>query len=302
MARKSPARRRLDRWVYYPLQAVLMYLLYGLFAVLPVDAASALGGWIGRTVGPLLATPNRRALHNLSLAMPTLPEVEKRRILRGMWDNLGRSIAEYPHLRRLREPDRLDVVGTENVTGAAVAGRPRILMAAHLGNWEMGGAWAAVHISPLSSIYRPPNNPAVDWLIRRVRAATGMAMYPKGNDGTRAAMKVLSQSGSLGMLIDQKLNRGIAVPFFGHDAMTAPALAVFTLRFDCAVVPARVERLGGARFRLTFYPPLDCPRTGDRDTDVLAMMTRVNGIIEGWVRERPEQWFWMHRRWIDSIK
>ena len=302
MARKSPARRRLDRWVYYPLQAALLYLLYGLFAVLPVDAASALGGWIGRTVGPRLATPNRRALHNLAMAMPALSESEKRRIIRGMWDNLGRTIAEYPHLQRLGGPERLEIVGSEHATGDEVASRPRILTTAHLGNWELAGIWATLNVPPIVLIYRPPNNPAADWLMRRVRAANGMVMYPKGNDGTKAAMRVLSKGGSLGMLNDQKLNRGIAVPFFGHDAMTAPALAVFTLRFDCAVVPLRVERLGGAHFRLTFYPPLDCPRTGDREADVLAMMTRVNEIIEGWVRERPDQWFWMHRRWIDSIK
>lgn len=302
MARKSPARRRLDRWVFYPLQAVLMYLFYGLFAVLPVDAASAIGGWIGRTVGPLLATPNRRALHNLTLALPELTVPEKRRILRGMWDNLGRTIGEYPHLRRLRDPDRLEVVASDHMTADDVAARPRILMGAHLGNWELGPAWAAEHVSGLSSIYRPPNNPAVDRLIHRVRAASGMSLFPKGNEATKAAVRSLSRGGSVGMLLDQKLNRGIAVPFFGRDAMTAPALAVFALRFDCAVVPARVERLGGARFRLTLYPALDIVPTGDRDADILAIMSRVNEIIEGWVRDRPEQWFWMHRRWIDSIR
>ena len=89
------------------------------------------------------------------------------------------------------------------------------------------------------------------------------------------------------------------MPFFGRDAMTAPALAQFALRFDCPVVPMRAERTNGARFHIRFYPPLDMPRTGDRQADTLAIMTEVNRIIEGWVRERPEQWLWLHRRWGD---
>ena len=105
--------------------------------------------------------------------------------------------------------------------------------------------------------------------------------------------------GHLGILPDQKMNDGIAVPFFGRDAMTAPALARLALRFDCPVVPLRAERTGGARFHIRFYPPLEIPNSGDRQADVLALMTEVNRIIEGWIIERPEQWLWLHRRWPD---
>ncbi len=101
------------------------------------------------------------------------------------------------------------------------------------------------------------------------------------------------------MLVDQKLNDGIAVPFFGRDAMTAPALAQLALRFRCPVVPARVERLGGARFRLTIYPPMGLPDSGDHDADVSETMRRVNAHFEDWIRARPEQWLWLHRRWPD---
>jgi KDO2-lipid IV(A) lauroyltransferase len=107
----------------------------------------------------------------------------------------------------------------------------------------------------------------------------------------------LRRGAHLALLADQKLNDGIAVPFFGRPAMTAPALALLALRFDCTVLPARVERLRGAHFRLTLYPPLELPRSGDRDADVAALMERVNRTLEGWIRERPEQWFWLHNRW-----
>jgi KDO2-lipid IV(A) lauroyltransferase len=101
------------------------------------------------------------------------------------------------------------------------------------------------------------------------------------------------------MLADQKMNDGIPVPFFGRMAMTSSALAALALRFDCDVLPARVERLGGAAFRLTVFPALPLPRSGDHHADVAALMARVNRILEQWIRDRPEQWFWLHRRWPD---
>ena len=109
----------------------------------------------------------------------------------------------------------------------------------------------------------------------------------------------MRRGGHVSLLADQKLNEGIAVPFFGRPAMTAPALALLALRFGCAILPARVERLRGARFRLTLYPPLDMPRSGDRDGDVMTIMTAVNATLEAWISERPEQWFWVHSRWPD---
>ena len=101
------------------------------------------------------------------------------------------------------------------------------------------------------------------------------------------------------MLADQKLNEGIPVPFFGRSAMTATALALLALRFDCVALPARVERLRGARFRLTVFPPLPLPRTGDRDADIAALTANVTGVLEAWIRDRPEEWLWVHRRWPD---
>ena len=135
-------------------------------------------------------------------------------------------------------------------------------------------------------------------MVARLRGGTG-ELIPKGAVAARRAVAALRRGAHVSLLADQKLNDGIAVPFFGRPAMTAPALALLALRFDCAVLPARVERLEGAHFRLTLYPPLDLPRTGNRDADVAALMRSVNATLEGWVRERPEQWFWVHSRWRD---
>lgn len=294
MARpRPPWVRWLTRRIAHPVEAAVVYAFYGLCRALPVDAASALGGWIGRTVGPWLPG-NRTARRNLALALPERA-AEHAAIVRGMWDNLGRVIAEYPHLPSLS--DRVEIVGVEHIEALRTDGRAGIMVSAHLANWEV--LTVAAHRVGLefALVYRAPNNPYVDRLLLGTRAAFGATAIPKGAEGARTILRVLGRGGHVGMLIDQKLNDGVAVPFFGHSAMTAPAAAMFALKFRLPLVPVRVERIGGARFRITVQPPIDLPAGPDPKADMHDLMERLNHRIEGWIRERPEQWLWVHRRW-----
>jgi Kdo2-lipid IVA lauroyltransferase/acyltransferase len=273
---------------------------FGAFGLLPLGQASALGGALARRIGPLLGI-SERARRNLRRALPGLPEIEIERIVAGMWDNLGRVAAEYPHLREIRvfEPGgRVETHGFEHMDAAVAAGRRMIIFSGHVANWEIGMLAAVQCGISVAQIYRAANNPLVDRMITRFRGDAG-ELVPKGAVAARRAIAVLRRGAHLTMLADQKMNDGIPVPFFGRPAMTAPALASLALRFDCDVLPARVERLGGAQFRLTVFPRLPLPRSGDHHADVATLMTRVNAILEDWVRDRPEQWFWLHRRWPD---
>jgi len=273
--------------------------LMAVFAALPVDWASAVGGAIGRTIGPRLGV-SRRALRHLRLALPVNDAGEQQRILRAMWDNLGRSMAEYPHLVTICAPgsDRVEIVNGDILTSMAGSGRAGIVFGGHFGNWEVGPWMIHQLVGPsLMSVYRAVNNPSVDRLLRRFRG--DRREVPKGAEGGRELLRHLRNGKHLGILVDQKLNDGIAVPFFHRDAMTAPAIARFALRFGCPLVPARLERLAGARFRITVLPPVPVIDTGDAVADTLTIMTTINGLIEDWVRARPEQWLWLHRRWPD---
>jgi KDO2-lipid IV(A) lauroyltransferase len=275
-------------------------LLFGAFAVLPLDCASALGGTIGRLIGPFLGI-SRQARRNVRNALPGLPESDIAAVIRGMWDNLGRVAAEYPHLRNIRVFDpagRVQTHGFEHMDRAVAAGRRIIIFSGHIANWEIGMLAAVQYGISVTQIYRAANNRLVDRMITRFRGDAGK-LIPKGAIAARLAIATLRRGAHLTMLADQKMNDGIAVPFFGRPAMTAPALAALALRFDCDVLPARVERLGGAHFRLTVFPPLPLPRSGDSHADAAALMTQVNAILESWIRDRPEQWFWVHRRWPD---
>ncbi len=282
------------------LEAAALWLGYGLFAGLPLDAASNLGGWIARAIGPRLKVSNV-AIHNLGRVFPEKTDAEITAIVRGVWDNLGRVVAELPHIARMGifDDDRFTVSGLEHIEHLRDDGAPGLVFTAHFGNWELPALAARQRGLDLSFVYRAANRPTAERLIRLSRRWIADNLIAKGGAGARQSLSVLMAGGHLGILPDQKMNDGIAVPFFGRDAMTAPALARLAHRFDCPVVPLRAERTGGARFHIRFYPPLEIPHSGDRQADVLALMTEVNRIIEGWIRERPEQWLWLHRRWPD---
>jgi KDO2-lipid IV(A) lauroyltransferase len=283
------------------LQARLLAGFNALTASLPLDVASAIGGALGRTIGPRLGITKRARL-NLERALPNLPPAERERIIRRMWDNLGRVVGEYGHLSKLRcfgPESRVEVVGTEHLDRALALGQRVIFFSGHFGNWEIASVAAVQYGLKVAQVYRAANNPAVEAVMLAFRNSLGVEPISKGAAGARRIIAALRGGKILAMLVDQKMNDGIAVPFFGRDAMTAPAIAELGLRYDCAMLPARVDRLGGANFRLTVFPPLALTPSGNRQADIRAIMIEVNRLIEDWVREQPERWFWLHRRWSD---
>lgn len=286
------------------LEARVLFTIFYLFRMLPLDLSSAIGGWLGRTVGPRIAL-SRRARRNLQRFMPQLDAARHEEIIREMWDNFGRLATEMPHLDSIKVlesdpipgPVRVESVGVEHMKAAMAAGRPIIFFTAHMGNWEIGPLMTRRHGLPLQVIYRPANNRHADQLFVAARRNIVGSLIPKGAEGARQTLRVLQEGKSLGLFLDQKMNDGIPAPFFGVDAMTSKGFAQLALRFNCVILPAWVERLGGAHFRVIVDPPLDLPNTGDRHEDIRLLTAAANRSIESWVRKRPGQWLWLHRRW-----
>lgn len=301
MADRGPVARFIRRYIVYPVQGAAIWSAYFVGRTLSIEASSAMGSVLFRTFGSRMRV-DKIARRNLRRAMPELGDDEIDRTIRGMWDNLGRGAGECAHLDRIityGADARVEVLGRENLAGLRDDGVPGIFFSAHLANWEIACIATTQHDVPVGQIYRSADNPFIDNLFRRMRSCISGLRIPKGRDGARQALMLMRDGGHLALLVDQKLNEGMAIPFFGRDAMTPTAPARLALRFRCPVVPVRVERLPDVRFRITFFPPLDLPDTGDGDEDTRLLLTEMNRIIEGWVRERPEQWFWVHRRWPD---
>lgn len=280
-------------------EAGILQAFFGLFNWLPIDLASGLGGWIGRTIGPLTGA-HRVARRNLSRAMPELDEADIDTTLTAMWDNLGRVAGEYPHLDELLAGGaRTELVGGEHLHAAAAAGMPVAFFSGHFGNWEILSSAATRSGIETIQIYRAANNPHADAVIEAMRRPVGGRRVPKGARGARDMLGAIRSGRSLALLMDQKMNDGIPAPFFGRPAMTATGLVDAALRYDMPLIPARVERLGGARFRVVIEPPVRLARSGDRQADIAAGVAWINRTLEGWIRNAPGLWFWVHRRWAD---
>jgi KDO2-lipid IV(A) lauroyltransferase len=285
----------------YYLEAAGFFTVIGLFRLLDVDRASALGGWIGRTL--VAPTPmSRLAISNLKSAFPEKADPEVNAIVRAMWDNLGRVMAEYAHLDKFRldAPDsRIEARGQEFVEPAIARGKGVVMVSGHFANWEIMQFAARDHGITGGVVVRPANNPYVNRWLERTRLRHGLAeQIPKGAQGTRRIFSLLRKGEAALLLIDQRASEGIAVPFFGRDAFTTPAPAALALKLGAVVIPVSNERLSGARFRITVHSPIEPPETGDPDRDLVEFTAAMTRFIEQRVRERPHEWLWIHKRWV----
>jgi KDO2-lipid IV(A) lauroyltransferase len=287
--------------------AVMAMLVRGLFALaraIGPERSSDAGAFLARCIGRLLKQ-NRIALANVRAAYPQASAREVAAIVDGAWANLGRTGAEYAHLATIfdYDPDaavkgRIEVGGDEHFLALRDDGRAGIVFAAHLGNWELPAICAARFGLETTAIFRPPNDPAAARVVQEVRSGTmGGLAASTGGGAAYAVSGVLDRGGHVGQLIDQHFTRGVVVEFMGRPCLANPLLAKLARHHDVPVHGARVIRLGGHRFRLEITPPLDLPRDPDGQINVQGATQAMTRVVEGWVREHPEQWLWMHRRW-----
>jgi KDO2-lipid IV(A) lauroyltransferase len=281
------------------LEALGFDMLGLVFRLMPIETASWLGGAILRRLGPLTGA-HKTAERNIRIAFPELDEAARKRLLVAQWDNLGRLTAEFQLMHRLTPASgRVEIVGGERLRAVAKSGRPAILVSGHFSNWEVMAA-VIVHLGVRCQVtYRAANNPYIDKRIIETRKSYGVTlMAPKGGDGSREVLAAMAEGEAVAFLNDQKFNKGVVAPFFGVPVTTAPGPTRLTLRFDCPMIPMSVERIGKqARFRVTIWDDIAPGKTGDRTADIQRGVENVNAFVEARVRERPDEWFWTHKRW-----
>jgi KDO2-lipid IV(A) lauroyltransferase len=304
MNTKVPAPMPLGERLRYGVEAAAFFAFIGLTRLIGLNAASALGGFIGRNIFYRITPIMNRARENLRLAFPEKPDAEREAIIVAMCDNLGRTVAEYGHLDKFSmhgENPRLEIAGVELGREAAARGKGVMFFSGHFANWEMMPFIARQLGFEGGEVYRPPNNPYIDrWLVAQ-RTKNGPAdQIAKGPAGTRKIFTLLRRGKCIFLLTDQKTNEGIAAPFFGHQAMTTPAPAALALKLGATLLPTSNERFDGSRFRMHISPPIDFTPTGDQERDVYLLTCKINDAVEAMVRARPAMWLWIHRRWPTS--
>jgi KDO2-lipid IV(A) lauroyltransferase len=243
---------------------------------------------------------------NLAAAYPDKTPAEIEEILSGVWRNLGHVAAEYAHLDRLWDYDpahpnvgRIELApGTsERFAQLRDDGRPALIFAAHLANWELPALAAAVYGLDTAVLYRAPSVGPVASAVRRIRTLNMGTLIPTGIGAPSAAAGALERGLHVAMLVDQYYYRGTPVTFFGRRCESNSMIARLARHYECPIHGTRVIRLAGQRFRIELTDAIAPPRDAAGRIAVQPTMQLITSIVEGWIREHPEQWLWLHRRW-----
>jgi KDO2-lipid IV(A) lauroyltransferase len=268
--------------------------------MLPIDVASAVAGWTIEIVGPFTGA-HHIADRNIRTALPELTDDERRGVLRAMWNNMGRIAGEYVHLKCLAEsPTRVQIDDPQGLFARAASERTgALVLSAHFGNWEIFCLPGCRAGATQFDVYRAANNPGVDRLLKHARSdLTRGGLIAKGPAAMRESVSCLRKGHYVGMLVDQKINEGISVEFFGRKAMTTRAPALLAYRLGCPIFVVLVERIRGARFVIHVHE-MNVERSGNLGDDVERTTRDINAVLEAAIRAKPEMWMWVHRRWPD---
>lgn len=265
------------------------------FAALPLEPSAALSGWLWRKVARL--TPRHaRALDHLALAFPEMGPAEREQIADEMWDNLGRTFAEFPHMQRIFADRRVETVGLEAAREALARG-PFVLCGLHMSNWELLAGAAVASGVPIVGVYQSVNNRLVDEWVRGKRLPFyAGGLFKKSREAAVKLMRATQRDACPAFLGDLREGKGVAVPFFGRLASSTPVPATIARVRGLPLFAARVLRKPGETFEVRLTP-VEVPHTDDREADIAVGTANLQAQFEAFIREAPEQWTWAHRRW-----
>jgi Kdo2-lipid IVA lauroyltransferase/acyltransferase len=260
---------------------------------------------IARLIGPRLRE-QRIGRANLTAAFPEKSPEEIEKILAGVWDNLGRMGAEFAHLDHIwdfeeeyPEDGRIELApGTRALFHKLrLDGKPALIFASHLANWELPALAAVAHGLDAAILYRKPNIASADRIIQEIRQVKMGTLIPAGRDAPLRLAEALKNGQHVAMLVDQYLTSGVEVTFFGRKTRANPMLARLLRQVECPVHGVRIIRLPGRRFRAELSEEVMPVRDDKGQIDIQGTTQAVTSVVEGWIREYPEQWLWLHRRW-----
>jgi Kdo2-lipid IVA lauroyltransferase/acyltransferase len=291
------------RHVEYWLVAQLTFGLLALVSLIPARQATNFVDWAARKIGPF-SSRHAVALTNLKLAFPEKNDREREQIALDMWGNMGRLMAEYVFLDQIfdfdpdaKMPGKIEVEGKEIFSQVKERKGPFLFFTAHSGNFELLPLCAAAFGLEVTAMFRPPNNPYIAKRILEARRTRMGHLVPSKAGAVWTLVNVLERGGAVGMLVDQKFQRGERTAFFGRAVGTNPLLPKLARQFDAEIYPARCIRLPHGRYKLHLENRIDLPRNEKGQIDVNASCQLLNDIVERWVREYPGQWMWFHKRW-----
>lgn len=285
----------------YIIEIVFVKLGLCFFNSLSINKASNLAGAIAMFIGKKISV-NKLATNNLAKAMPLLSDGERKIIINSMWNNLGKIVGEYVHISKysLNEIKKIIVFSQQsknNISYLKETNRGGIIFSGHLGNWEVGPKALMTMGLKVNTLYRPLNNPYVEKITADLRK---IPMIKKSLKGGRKIIEAIKRGEFVIILADQKISEGEPVKFFHDEAITTTSIARMAVKYNIPIIPARSIRLDNdskIKFSIEVEEPLKYQISKNIDEDVLNITLQINKKLEEWIRQFPDQWFWVHNRW-----
>ena len=282
--------------IKYFVEFLIIIFLLVIFKILGFKLASSIGGLIGRSIGPLFRS-KKKILSNISKALPEIGEKKTELIVKKMWENYGRILAEYMFIKNFRNSKYkkfLTIKGQEILNEIKDSKEPVVFISGHFNNFELMAMQVEKSGINLTAIYRPLNNIFLNKIMEKIRTKyICRNQIKKGRSGTRELLKSFKNNYSIAIMIDQRVSESIKIDFFGQKASTTTIPAQLVKKFGSKIVPIYIERINGVYFKMTISKPVSF----DKESTIEEITLNLNKWLEKMILINPGQWIWSHDRW-----
>ena len=280
----------------YFLEFIIIIVFFLIFKILGYKIGSNFGNLIGKIIGPRFRS-KKIITNNIKIFRPSIKNDEINIMIKKMWSNYGRILAEYPHIPNFRNKKLekyLKIEGLENLKKIKESRKPTLFISGHFNNFELMAMIIEREGVDLSAVYRPLNNKFLNNIMEFLRKNyICKTQIKKGLNGVREALTYFKKGKSLAIMIDQRVSEGIDVEFFGKNAFTTTIPAQFVRKFGCVIQPVYIERINGVNFKVIFDEHLDF----NKDQNIENITKKLNQWLENKITKNPDQWIWTHDRW-----
>ena len=280
----------------YFLEFIIVSILFLIFRIIGYKNASYLGNILGRLIGPNFRS-KKIIIKNIKNFNTTINDYDLNQIIKGMWGNYGRILAEYPYIpsfRKRKLEKYLKIEGIENLEKIKNNDKPVIFISGHFNNFELMAMIIEREGINLSAVYRPLNNKFLNIIMEYLRKNfICKDQIRKGLKGVREALTNFKKNKSLAIMIDQRVSEGLDCKLFGKDAFTTTIPAQFVKKFNCIVQPVYIERIDGINFKIIFDQQINF----DKNQTIEFITEKLNKWLEIKISKNPDQWIWTHNRW-----
>jgi len=289
------------KFIKYFFEFTIIISLFCIFKIIGLRNASNLGSILGKLAGPLFRSKNL-IKKNIKIGLGNIDENQEKKIINGMWSNIGRTFAEYVFLKDFKfnktNFNHIKIIGSKYLEQIKNSNKPVIFYSAHLANFELMAMELEKSGIKTAAIYRPLNNLFLNPLMEYLRMKYICAnQIPKGRAGMREVINKINNNYSIALMVDQRVGEGPRINFFNQPAQTTTIPAQLALKYGCKLVPISLKRIEGTIFEMTVHQPYEILKTGNDDQDTENITLKINEIIEKMIVENPDQWLWSHNRW-----